>query len=153
ANDLAERAAVHVLADLERHAGRVLGAEVAEVVDAKRVGVREARERECFLDEVLVARAPDPGLAAEPAEHLDADRARQALVGAAEPHRVAARADLLDHAITLEHDVTDLDIGRLGRRCGRWRLRRTRHRRKILTYIGVYVLPAPASLAFAPAAS
>ena len=66
------------------------GAEVAEVVDAERVRVRQPRQRERLLDEVLVARAADAGLAAEPGEHLDADRARQPLVEAAEHDAVAA---------------------------------------------------------------
>ena len=76
ADDLRERAAVHVLADLKRHAGRVLRAEMTEVVDPQRVRMREPRQRERFLDEVLVARAADARLAAEPAEHLDANRPR-----------------------------------------------------------------------------
>ena len=71
----------------------VLEAEVTEVVDAQRVRVREPRQRERLLHEVLVARAPDAGLAAEPREHLDADRARQPLVLAFEHDAVAARAD------------------------------------------------------------
>ena len=37
----------------------ILRAEVAEVVDAERVRMRQARQRERLLDEVLVARAAD----------------------------------------------------------------------------------------------
>src|SRR5437868_6096475 len=76
--------------------------------------MREARQRERFLDEVLVARAADARLATETGEHLDADGAREPLVVAAEHDAVAARRDLFDDAIAVEHHVADAHLhGRL----------------------------------------
>ncbi len=109
ADDLGQRPAVHELADLHRHPRLRGRSEVPEVVDAQRVGVREARQRERLLHEVLVAGPADARLAAEAGEHLDAHRPAQPLVVAAVHDAVTAGRDLLDDAVTLEHEVADAD--------------------------------------------
>ena len=116
ADDVRQRAAVHVLANLQRHAFGILRPEVTEVVNAQRVRMREARQRECFLDEVLVARATDAGVTAEAGKDLDADGTAQPLVVAFEHDAVTAGTNLLDDLVAVEHHVPNFDFRSLRRR-------------------------------------
>jgi hypothetical protein len=94
------RAALEQLADLERRIAGVL--EIPEVVDAQRVRVRELRERERFLDEVLVRGAVADLVGAQAVEDLDADGTEEALVVTAIDDRHPALRERTVDEVALE---------------------------------------------------
>jgi hypothetical protein len=125
-HQLRQRSAVHVLRHVERDLVGVLGlaGDVTEVVDAQGVRVRQARQRERFLDEVLVTGLRDAGVAGEACKDLDTNRPRQALVAAEVHHAVTAVGDVFHRSISIEHQIAGGD-----RRGGGWLV----HQSPILT--------------------
>ena len=116
ADALVQGAAGDPFGDLEGQ--RRLALQEAEIVDAHGVGVRQARERERLLHEVIVAgRVGGRGAGLEAVEHLDAHRAQEALIEAAIDHAHAAVGDhFLDEVAIEERRGDEVEpIGCAGR--------------------------------------